>query len=165
MLDLACGAGAVACVARDAERGFDVTGVDFATEIKSIDGVKLVLGAPLEALPLPDAGFDVVVSQYGFEYADVEPASRELARVLAPGGAVALVVHAREGAPVQDIAGRLARARRMLAPGRFADVVLRLADALMAGAPTESLAAEAEAARAVEAKAEHDGTTRACWRY
>lgn len=160
VLDLACGAGAVACVAREAGRGFDITGVDFATQVQSLEGVKLVLGAPLEALPLPDASFDVAVSQYGFEYADAAPAARELARVLAPGGAMALIVHAAEGAPVRDIAGRLERGRRVLAPGGFADAVLRLADALIAGAPAEALAAEAEAARVAEAKAEHDGTTR-----
>lgn len=47
-----------------------------------------------EALPFPDDTFDLVVSQYGFEYADQPIATREVARVLKPGGRVALVMHA-----------------------------------------------------------------------
>lgn len=160
VLDLACGAGAVAMLAREADRGFVITGVDFATAIKPIDGVNLVLGAPAEELPFPDAAFDVVVSQYGFEYADQERAALELVRVLAPGGEAALIVHASEGPPVQDITGRLARGRRMLQPGGFADLLLRLAEAPVAGAATQSLVDAAEAARLAESRADHDDTTR-----
>lgn len=160
VLDLACGAGAVARLAREADRGFAITGVDFATAIKPIDGVNLVLGTPAEDLPFADASFDVVVSQYGFEYADQERAALELVRVLAPGGTAALIVHASEGPPVQDITGRLARARRMLQPGGFADLLLRLADAPVAGAATQTLFEAAEAARLAENRADHDDTTR-----
>ncbi len=160
VLDLACGAGAVASIARDAARGFEITGADFSTEIAPVEGIRFVQGARLENLPLPDASFDVVVSQYGFEYADAAAATPELVRVLAPGGEVALIVHAQEGPPVQDILGRLARARRMLAADGLADLVLRLGEALAVGAPADDLLAAAEAARAVEAKADHDPTTR-----
>lgn len=160
VLDLACGAGAVATIARDAGRGLDVTGADFSTEIKPVDGIRFVQGARLEQLPLPDASFDVVVSQYGFEYAEQSAAAAELVRVLAPGGAMMLIVHAKEGPPVQDIVGRLARARRMLAAGGLGELVLRLGETLIAGAPADDLIAAAEAARAAEAQAEHDATTR-----
>jgi SAM-dependent methyltransferase len=50
-------------------------------------------GVRMESLPFPDAAFDRVVSQYGFEYADTALAAAEVLRVLAPGGAVALVCH------------------------------------------------------------------------
>ena len=41
--------------------------------------------------------FDVAISQYGIEYADLDRAVRELARVLAAGGRTRLVVHAADG--------------------------------------------------------------------
>ena len=52
-----------------------------------------------EALPAADDSVDVVMSQYGFEYADREPAVTEMARVLAPGGALRLVMHHAQGRP------------------------------------------------------------------
>lgn len=47
----------------------------------------------IEQLPFAAASFDLVVSQYGFEYTQRERAIREVARTLAPHGTVALVMH------------------------------------------------------------------------
>jgi len=52
-------------------------------------------GVSAEALPFPDASFDLATSQYGIEYCDDARAIAELARVLRPGGRVALLVHHR----------------------------------------------------------------------
>lgn len=57
-------------------------------------------GISIEALPFADASLDLVVSQYGLEYAG--PAARaEARRVLAPGGRIALVLHHAQSRPVQ----------------------------------------------------------------
>jgi SAM-dependent methyltransferase len=48
------------------------------------------------SIPLQSETFDIVTSQFGVEYAGVE-AIEEAARLLAPGGCLALVLHIREG--------------------------------------------------------------------
>ena len=92
LLDIACGSGYAAALA--AARGADVTGIDIAPALLEIarertpDGS--FLEAEMDALPLPDAQFDVVIAVNGFQFA-LDPASAfaEAARVLVPGGRLA----------------------------------------------------------------------------
>ena len=51
-------------------------------------------------LPFSDSSFDLVISQYGFEYTDVERTLPEVLRVLARAGSIALVLHHSGGRPV-----------------------------------------------------------------
>src|SRR3546814_1512716 len=50
-------------------------------------------GVSAEALPFDDNSFDLVTSQYGIEYCDDVRTTPEVARVLAPDGRVALLLH------------------------------------------------------------------------
>lgn len=50
-------------------------------------------GVRMEALPFDDASFDAVFSQFGFEYAERDAATRELVRVATPAALIALVCH------------------------------------------------------------------------
>src|SRR3546814_5678640 len=50
-------------------------------------------GVFAEALPFDDNSFDLVTSQYGIEYCDDVRTTPEVARVLAPDGRVALLLH------------------------------------------------------------------------
>jgi ubiquinone/menaquinone biosynthesis C-methylase UbiE len=97
-LDLATGTGAVA--ERAASAGASVTGIDLApvlietakerAEAQGLDIDYRVGDA--EALDLPDASFDKVSSTCGVMFApDHEAVARELGRVTAPGGKIALV--------------------------------------------------------------------------
>jgi SAM-dependent methyltransferase len=96
-LDLACGTGAVA--ERAAAAGAQVTGVDLspalietARERAAELGLEIdyVVG-DAERLELADASFDKVSSTCGIMFApDHEATARELARVTAPGGRIAL---------------------------------------------------------------------------
>ncbi len=84
-------------------------------------------GVRAETLPFADAGHDLVTSQYGIEYADLDLALGEALRVLKPGGRMALVMHhadsqlvtvAREELRLSALlrapdAGLLARARAL----------------------------------------------------
>jgi SAM-dependent methyltransferase len=96
-LDLATGTGAIA--ERAASAGASVTGIDLAPALietakeraaeKGLDIDYRVGDA--ERLDLPDAGYDKVSSTVGIMFApDHEAVARELARVTAPGGRIAL---------------------------------------------------------------------------
>ena len=96
VLDVACGTGNAALAA--AARGAGpVVGVDLEPAL--LDQARAAApGVPVDwrvgdatALPVADASFDVVVSAFGVMYAFDQPAAaRELARVVKPGGRVAL---------------------------------------------------------------------------
>jgi ubiquinone/menaquinone biosynthesis C-methylase UbiE len=103
-LDLACGTGAVAEQA--AVRGADVTGLDLAPTLidtakeraaeRGLD-IDYVVG-DCEALEFDDSSFDRVSSTCGIMFApDHEATARELARVTAPGGRIALANWTPEG--------------------------------------------------------------------
>jgi len=96
-LDLACGTGAVA--ERAAAAGADVTGIDLAPAlIETARERATSLGLAIdyevgdaENLDVPDASFDKLSSTCGIMFApDHEAVAGELARVVKPGGRIAL---------------------------------------------------------------------------
>ncbi|MGH8541826.1 MAG: class I SAM-dependent methyltransferase, partial [Stenotrophobium sp.] len=109
VLDVACGTGVVAVTA--ARRGAHVRGLDLSpalledarrnagmikTDIEFLEG-------DVEALPYADAGFDVVLSQFGHMFAPrPEIAVAEMLRVLKPGGRIAFSTW-----PPELVVGRL----------------------------------------------------------
>ncbi|MFC3714379.1 class I SAM-dependent methyltransferase [Sphingoaurantiacus capsulatus] len=114
ILDLCTGNGAIAVMAaaaaRRARKSFRIAAVDAADvnpyrHVKQhrddLAAIDFRPATPIERLPWPAASFDAVVSQYGIEYSDLSLSVPELARVIAPGGKVRLVVHAAEGPVVQ----------------------------------------------------------------
>jgi SAM-dependent methyltransferase len=100
VLELACGAGGLGLAA--AERGGDVVLSDVAPAMVEIAAARArergradveTLTLDLDAIEQPDASYDVVLCREGLMFAD-DPAraAREMARVLRPGGRVALAV-------------------------------------------------------------------------
>jgi 2-polyprenyl-3-methyl-5-hydroxy-6-metoxy-1,4-benzoquinol methylase len=96
VLDVACGTGVVAVTA--ARRGATVGGLDLSPVL--LEGARqnaATIGASIEfvegdveALPYDDATFDVVLSQFGHMFAPrPDVATREMLRVLKPGGQIA----------------------------------------------------------------------------
>lgn len=70
-----------------------------------------------ERLPFSASCFDLACSQYGFEYTDTAAAGMEAARVLRPGGSLALVMH-HAGSHLATVAAAEASvAETLLAPG------------------------------------------------
>ena len=107
VLDVACGTGIVARLAADpVSPGGTVSGLDINPAMLSVArSVAQSSGRSIkwyessaEAMPLPDASFDVVFCQLGLMFIpDRKAAVREMRRVLAPGGR-ALVSTARPNA-------------------------------------------------------------------
>ena len=106
ILDLGCGNGALATslagIANDTGRTFCYTGLDRAeisppshTDFKPLD-VVLLDNTAAEFARLPAAGFERVVSQYGFEYCDRQAVSVNIAAWLAPEGSASFLVHSRD---------------------------------------------------------------------
>jgi SAM-dependent methyltransferase len=91
VLDVACGTGLVSRLFKGnvAEVvGVDITREMFAQAAPRLD--RFVEGAG-EALPFPDASFDRVVCRQGTQFMDDAAATREMARVLKPGGRAVIV--------------------------------------------------------------------------
>lgn len=99
VLDLACGTATLTIAAKQAQPGADIAGVDGDPQILARAqgkarqaGVQLRLDHALsQALPYPDASFDVVMSSLFFHHLDREAklaTLREVRRVLKPGGSL-----------------------------------------------------------------------------
>src|SRR5215470_8005449 len=97
VLDVACGSGQLALMA--SREGFDATGVDIADNLIERARERATAEhlsarfeiADAEALPFPDASFDVVVSLIGAMFAPrPELVAREFLRVCVPGGTIAM---------------------------------------------------------------------------
>lgn len=98
ILDLATGDGRVLRWMREARPDLVLTGIDLADELPPApEGTETRGGVAMEDLPFEDDRFDGVVSQFGFEYGDVQKVAAEIARVAAPGALVGLMVHRGDG--------------------------------------------------------------------
>jgi len=96
-LDAACGLGTLS--ARLKAEGFRPIGMDLdfgAARVTQLKGLPVVIGR-MESLPFKSAAFPAVFSSETLEHVpDLPAAAAELARVLAPGGALVLSVPANE---------------------------------------------------------------------
>ncbi len=104
LLDVACGSGQLALVA--ARRGARVTGVDIAANsIRAARERAQAEALPAEfdegdaeALPYPDASFDVVATLFGAMFAPrPDLVAQELVRVCRPGGMIAMANWTKTG--------------------------------------------------------------------
>jgi demethylmenaquinone methyltransferase/2-methoxy-6-polyprenyl-1,4-benzoquinol methylase len=94
VLDVACGTGDLAIAARDA--GGTVTALDFSEQMlerarRKSDQIEWIQGDAL-ALPFENASFDAATIGFGIRNVDdLDAGLRELARVVRPGGRVAVL--------------------------------------------------------------------------
>lgn len=165
ILDIGTGNGALLLLAKDegTARGvrFDLHGIDLA----DIDppatvpgGVGLYSGitfhprTPASRLPFPDGCASLVTSQYAFEYTSWQDSVAEFARVLAPGGMAALVIHSGDSVIARVADGQLRACAFLFEESRFF-ACARTVAAMLARATTAAARAalasdpEAEAAR------------------
>jgi ubiquinone/menaquinone biosynthesis C-methylase UbiE len=130
VLDIATGNGVLLLWAYEAARAqgreLSLTGVDLA-EIdparflpehrEALASVHFIGNTPAESLPFGDNRFDVLVSQYGLEYADLDRALDEVARVLKPGGQLHWLAHDAHSVVVAQGRELLRQIDFLLAPG------------------------------------------------
>lgn len=125
VLDLACGHGAVARFAIEAARGgpapsvyaLDISPAAIAELQRNIPGV-LGVAANAAQAPFASGSFDVVASQFGLEYAGPR-AFEEAARLVAPKGIFAAVLHMKDGAIYRECARNVQVAGAILGGGVF----------------------------------------------
>ncbi len=133
LLDLCCGNGALALLAvrRLRARGATavVSGVDRApidparwlsADRDDLGRVRFHGDVAAEDLPFPPGTFTAVFGQYALEYTDVPRTLDACRRVLAPGGTLAFVLHAREGITARSAAAQREGIGRLRALGYFA---------------------------------------------
>jgi SAM-dependent methyltransferase len=103
VLDIACGRGALWAHAGAPTRGW--VGVDLA----QVEGTPFAFRGGVDAahLPFADRSFALVVSQFGLEYAGLDVAILEAARVC--GSRLVALLHAAEGAPCKQAHEQLAQ--------------------------------------------------------
>jgi len=114
LLDLACGAGSVLRHAQGLGvgklSGIDISADAIAAMQKAIPDAKGFVG-PVDAMSFEDHSYEMVVSQFGFEYAgsakNVLNTAREIARILKPGGKFAAICHVKDGGIENEVTGHL----------------------------------------------------------
>lgn len=84
-------------------------------------GVHFHAGVAMEQLPFADRSFDLVVSQFGLEYARWPEALAEMLRVVDDQGAAALVLHHPDSILMRIGQREVAHQRRLLASGGLLD--------------------------------------------
>jgi SAM-dependent methyltransferase len=117
VLDLGCGAGAVARVLLAARRDVHVTGIDFARLPLTIyPQVELLSDTAMESLPFAECSFGAVISQFGYEYSTTDEAAREIALVLTADAKLSFLVHHAESSIVTGNRSRLNALNTFLGP-------------------------------------------------
>lgn len=103
VLDIGCGAGAVARSLGVARHDLEVVGIDSA-EIPGCGdpGIEILSSTPMDEMPFADASFGAAVSQFGYEYGHTQQAASELARVLSAGAPISFLVHHPESPIMAD---------------------------------------------------------------
>ncbi|MEM7016494.1 MAG: class I SAM-dependent methyltransferase [Pseudomonadota bacterium] len=99
ILDLACGAGSIYAHLAE-EHGYVLHAADISAEAldllqKRMPGTETTL-CPAQNTPFEDAMFNMVVSQFGLEYAGLEAFS-EAARLVSPNGKLVALCHYQDG--------------------------------------------------------------------
>jgi len=118
IIDLACGAGSV--LEHADKLGFtNLTGVDVSQKALDVMTKKIPAAsgicAQVDNVPQADNSADLIVSQFGVEYAGSQAqlfdAFREMYRILKPSGEIVIVAHAKNSVIYEGCSGSLKNAK------------------------------------------------------
>ena len=147
VLDVCAGNGAVARLVAEAAKARNLHVTIDAVDSASIhpedpgfeaDAIRFHPRTRAENLPFPDATFDVIVSQYGIEYTDVERSLIELKRVSRQAIRIRFVTHATGSIVVQGAKDQIDEAKRLAGTGIF-PAAAALVQATAGSAPATDL--------------------------
>ena len=119
VLDVGCGTGVVGRLLIEANASLQVVGIDSAElpPVQQHPRLKILPGIAIETVPALDHPCDAVVSQFGYEYADIHAAATQLARILRPGGQLSFVIHHSESPIVRGDRQHRKALRAMMGDG------------------------------------------------
>lgn len=114
IVDLACGNGALVWIAdeirNNSSKKTQITGVDIANikpfkilrkKAKRHPMIKFIGNTSIDDLPFDDGSIDIVISQYGLEYSNLDTTIPEISRVLTANGKMCFVIHDENSAIIQ----------------------------------------------------------------
>jgi ubiquinone/menaquinone biosynthesis C-methylase UbiE len=141
VVDLACGNGALSWIANEifvnAKQNTRVTGVDIANikPFKTLDRkskryplVEFVANTNMDELPFANHSVDLAISQYGFEYSDIEKTVLELDRVLKPAAKISLIMHSTGSTLIRPTVDLIKESSRVLNEVRLHELYFNLDD-------------------------------------
>lgn len=115
ILDIATGNGALATLAaivsQEQQRYYKIHGTDIATIRPTVEGqettdvrhlITFTSHTPCESQPFPDHSFDLICSQFGFEYSDIPATLKELRRLLLPQATFTAIAHHENSNLIQE---------------------------------------------------------------
>lgn len=136
LVDIGTGNGALLELATRVPQSahWNMIGVDAASltipDSLQLPNVDFKENTPAESLPFDDQSVDVVISQFGIEYANVAKALSEVRRVLKPGGIFKAIMHDSESCIVKPNAIILAAAKILQSDGYVLHNLRELIDAV-----------------------------------
>lgn len=149
-LDLATGGGAVLRLLAESTPQARLTGVDIGEvsppwlnqlTTQEASRVSVRGGIDVEQLPFSNAAFDLVTSQFGIEYANLNQALAEVRRVLRPEASLLCVLHHAESRIVELARWEAEHIAWLLSPGGWVEVSTSLCPLLELAATPEGRAA------------------------
>jgi ubiquinone/menaquinone biosynthesis C-methylase UbiE len=136
ILDIGTGNGALIDFALQCDKSFVITGIDTATltvpeALSTSNNVTFIEQTNTENLPFADQQYDVVISQFGLEYANLEKAISELLRVTKSKGRFHLVMHDHKSSIVKPNIKILAAANALMRDNGALKTLRQLVNALV----------------------------------
>lgn len=138
IVDLATGNGALVWIAHDIQSRQDkparITGVDLAaidpfTALRKrrdeYPTISFIGNTSIESLPFADRSIDVVISQYGIEYSNLEKTIAEIGRVVTSSGKICFIIHDKESVIVKNITTKIEHCKDMIADHKFHELTRR----------------------------------------
>lgn len=125
ILDLGTGNGALALLAAEYAHThnlhFQITGIDFADiqpqqlvdKNPRLQAIRFIGNTPMENTSLESASQDLIMSQFGFEYGDMQASLKEIERLLKPTiGCFSAMIHHRDSAVLEQAREALQQIKR-----------------------------------------------------
>lgn len=141
ILDICCGNGALTWLCHDIlkqeNRSAHITGIDFADiqpfkvlgkNQEDFPNIQFIGNTKVEDLSLADQSADLVISQYGIEYSNLEKSVPQVSRVLTMSGKMCFILHDKESTLIKGATNHLDDYKTVLNQIAIHDIALEIDD-------------------------------------